>query len=114
MSIENGIDPSIILSINPGDDYSVLDNVNPNIKNKNVELIEEVSDENLADAIGPTPNQITPGQKYFILKQLGFKSKEQGKWKHESFEELIDFDIHFDSLIQLAFRIFEAGYHTAK
>jgi hypothetical protein len=131
----------IILVGTDGNDYSVLDKVDPRIKELAVEgkiegrrlevviqndgsgilypnyemdvAVKEASKQTLEEAYGDGTKILTPENKYWILKQMGFKAAGKGKWKNHLFEEELEFDLETDSLFQLAFRIHKTGYQNA-
>ena len=130
---QQDIDPGpIILAGTDGDDYSVLERVDPRIKKLAVEgqlelpgrtdesnvyhdtRVFQALEETLEEAAGPGPSQLTPENKYWILKQMGFKGLGKGKWRHILIEEEIEFDLKTDTLIQLAFKIHKTGYRNAQ
>lgn len=129
---QQDVDPGpIIIAGTDGDDYSVLDRVDPRIKKLAVEgqlelpgrvdesnvyhdtRVFSATEETLNEALGPTPNTLSPENKYWIMRQLGFQGKEKGKFKHILMEDSIEFDINSETLIQVAFRIFKMGYQNA-
>jgi hypothetical protein len=132
----------IILAGTDGDDYSVLDKVDPRIKELAVEgkiegrrldvviqndgsgvlypnyemdiAVKEATKDTLEEAYGDGVKILTPENKHWILRQMGFKGIGKGKWKNYLFEEEIEFDLETDSLFQLAFRIHKTGYQNAQ
>lgn len=110
----------VILAGTDGDDYSVLDRVDPRIKTlavegklTDIEQINEANSDTLDAAAGPGPEQLTPENKHWILKQLGFIGKGHGKFRHILLNGEFEFDLEKDLLVQLAFRLYKAGYKNA-
>lgn len=148
----------IILAGTDGDDYTVLDKVDPRVKHLAVhgvvgkhqsveidapfmeegkilplpapsnypkvkatvsadrpdsDIIQEANEDTLNEAYGDGGKILTPENKHWILRNMGFKGLGHGRWKHVLFDQEIGFDLQTDSLTQLAFRIFKAGYYNA-
>jgi hypothetical protein len=131
----------IILAGTDGDDYSVLDKVDPRIKviatsgvplnheerliakqlSFGISFVEErkthniqvASEETIEAAHGEATKILTPENKHWLLRNMGFKGRGKGKWKHILFEEEIEFDLQTDTLVQLAFQIHKTGYKNA-
>lgn len=124
---------NIILAGTTGDDYSVLDKVDPRVKAlavegkldntirvENIQFIssqgsdiQEATQDTLDAAAGPTPHELTAENKYWILKQLGFIGKGHGQFRHIILDGDFHFDLKHEILSQIAFRIYKAGYVNA-
>jgi hypothetical protein len=122
-------------------DYTVLDRINPSIKIAAVtnphdlhydedtntvcslenelngieygKKVTEASHDTLAAAEGPGDEALTPENKRWLLHKMGFKAVSKGRWKNIFFDQELGFDLQHDTLTQLAFRIFKAGYFNA-
>lgn len=110
----------IILASTDGNDYSVLDKVDPNVKghavNGNLDSVEQIKDateDTLSAAEGKATSILTPENKHWILREMGFKGLGGGRWKHILFDEIIEFNLDGSTLIQLAFAIHKTGYKNA-
>lgn len=136
--------PDVIIAHTDGDDYSVLDKINRNIKvaavfnphdltydetnnvvytaakeyddefHQKQHRITEASEETIEAAHGEATKILTPENKHWFLRNMGFKGRGKGKWKHILFDEEIEFDLQTDTLIQLAFKIHKTGYKNAQ
>lgn len=76
-------------------------------------IIQEANIDTLEEAAGPGVESLSPENKHWLMKQMGFKGLGHGKWKHILFEEEIEFNLQTDSLVQLAFQIHKTGYKNA-
>lgn len=131
----------IILAGTDGNDYSVLNKVDPRVKviatsgqppteedaklaqalsfgisfveDRKTHYIQDANEETLEEAYGDGVKLLGPENKHWILRTMGFKGRGKGKWKHILFEEEIEFDLQTDSLVQLAFQIHKTGYKNA-
>lgn len=143
----------VILAGTDGDDYDVLNKVDPRMKDMavNGELetaivssqkvsiplinmdtnetssievaavtagrifkIEDANEQTLSKAQGVPEFVLTPENKHWILKAMGFKGLGKGRWKHILFDEEIEFNLDGSTLIQLAFAIHKTGYKNAQ
>ena len=78
-----------------------------------LETINESTNESLLNALGPTEEELTPGNKFWILFALYFKPVGKYQWKHTVLgDEILWFDIENDSFISLISRVFKAGYKS--
>lgn len=75
-------------------------------------VIKEAKSETLEKTKGPSPDELTPGEKQYILKLLGFKAVGKNLWNNWILcvKEPIQFDINEELLIQFMFRIWKSGY----
>lgn len=121
----------IILAGTDGDDYSVLDKVDPRVKmiatsgqppkpenfsvtaDTHTSYIQDATEKTLEEAYGAAANVLTPENKHWILREMGFRGLGKGKWKHILFNEEIEFDLQTDTMVQLTFQIHKAGYKNA-
>lgn len=112
---------NILLVSTSGDDYCVLEKVDSNIKthavNGNLDSVDQIKDsseETLSEALGKSESTLTPENKHWILREMGFTGLGKGRWKHVLFDEEIEFDLQTDMLIQLAYKIHKTGYRNAQ
>lgn len=132
----------IILAGTDGNDYDVLDKVDPRVKliatsgnppteedlklikdlsfgisivdHRHTDYIKDATEETLTAAEGKSESFLTPENKHWILREMGFKGLGGGKWKHILFDETIEFNLDGSTLIQLAFAIHKTGYKNAQ
>ncbi|MEK6878333.1 MAG: hypothetical protein AABY22_01925 [Nanoarchaeota archaeon] len=77
--------------------------------------LQDSNNETLNIALGPTEEELTPGNKYWILKSLLFQSIGKYQWTHPVLgDEILWFDIENDHLMSIISRVFKAGYKRAK
>lgn len=67
--------------------------------------------EDIEEALGPAPEDMTPGNKFWLLKQMLFKSIGKGLWTHPTLgTETVVFDLESDSINLIIGRIYRKGY----
>jgi len=78
-----------------------------------IKAVTIATNEVLTSALGPTPDDLTPGNKYWILKAMLFEPVGKYQWTHPALGDVIIwFDIQNDLLLSIVSRVFRAGYKT--
>lgn len=126
---QHDVDPGPVIIVSTGgDNYSVLDRVDPRIKKLAVEgqlelpgrtdesnvyhdtRVFSATEETLTEALGPNENNLTPENKYWIMKALWFKPVGKYQWTHPvTGDEIIWFDINTHLMMHPILEVFRAG-----